>query len=84
MHLSAANRRMIDVALESNDAALVGLLRHRQRLNDFYSFALEIDRGRIWSALGYAHWDNPAQAIRQLRLAAGAARQRLTRMSTQR
>jgi succinoglycan biosynthesis protein ExoO len=77
LFLSAANRRMLGLARTLGDAEVVALLRRRQRLIDFHSFALEMQRGRYWAALGYAHCVPPARPWRQLRVAIGATRQRL-------
>ena len=76
-YLSAANRRMRALA-PSGDTALKALLRRRQLLLDFNSFAYEIARGHAGAALAHVNWDGPAHAFRQFRLAAGAARQQLT------
>ncbi len=75
--LSAAGRRMLRLAAGLGDAEVVALLRRRQRLIDFDSFVLEVERGRYWAALGYAHCLPPARPWRQLRVALGAMRRRL-------
>ena len=77
LSLSAANRRMLGLATSLKEAEVAALLRRRQRLIDFHSFALEVGRGRYWAALGYAHCIPPARPWRQLRVALGATRQRL-------
>ena len=68
---------VLDLAAGLGDTEVVALLRRRQRLVDFHSFALEVERGRYRAALGYAHCLPPARPLRQLRVALGAARQRL-------
>lgn len=75
--LSAAGRRMLRLAAGLGEAEVVSLLRRRQRLVDFHSFALEVERGRYRAALGYVHCLPPARPLRQLRVALGATRQRL-------
>jgi glycosyltransferase involved in cell wall biosynthesis len=76
LFVSAANRRMLGLAQGLGDAEVMALLRRRQRLIDFHSFALEVARGRYWAALGYAHCLPPARPWRQLRVALGAMRRR--------
>ncbi len=76
--LSLVNRRLPGLLPSGGDPALRALLRRRQRLIDFNCFAFEIARGRPGAALRYLHWGGPGHALRQARLAAGAARRRIT------
>ncbi|GGG20388.1 succinoglycan biosynthesis protein ExoO [Caldovatus sediminis] len=75
--LSAANRRMLRIAAALGDGELLALLRRRQRLIDFDSFALLAERGYFGAALRYLHCTGPASLLRHARVALGAARRRL-------
>jgi Glycosyl transferase family 2 len=81
LHLSEANRRMLRSAAAASpagrDPGLVALLRRRQRLLDFNSFALAVERGWPGTALRHLQVGDPDLLLRQLRVAAGAARRRL-------
>ncbi|RYJ03107.1 MAG: glycosyltransferase family 2 protein [Acetobacteraceae bacterium] len=78
LHVSRANRRMLDIARTVGDGALIALLRQRQRLLDFNSFALAIRRGWLGVALRHVQYGGPALLLRQLRLVAGAVRQQFS------
>jgi glycosyltransferase involved in cell wall biosynthesis len=75
--LSAANRRMLRIAAGLGDGELLALLRRRQRLLDFDSFALLTEQGHFGATLCYVHCSSPASLLRQARIALGAARRRL-------
>lgn len=77
LHLSEANRRMSRMAAGTGDAELTALLRRRQRLLDFDTFALAVDRGWVGAALRHVHFGGPELLLRQARVAAGAVRKRL-------
>ncbi|MDN3565067.1 glycosyltransferase family 2 protein [Paeniroseomonas aquatica] len=77
LQLSRANRRLPGLLPPGAEPALRALLRRRQRLIDFDCFAFEIAGGHPGAALRHLHWGGPAHALRQFRLAAGAARRRL-------
>ena len=78
LYRSAANRRMVRIATAIGDRALVALLRRRQRLVDFHSFALAVERGDVGLALRHAHCGHPVRLLRHARVVAGAARRRRT------
>ena len=61
LYRSAANRRMLRIAAGLGDGELVALLRRRQRLIDFDSFALAVERGDAAAALRHAHCGHPAR-----------------------
>lgn len=77
LHISEANRRMSRMAAGAGDAELTALLRRRQRLLDFNTFALAAERGWVRTALRHAHFGEPKSLLRQARVAVGAARRRL-------
>ena len=77
LHLSAANRRMLRIAVSARDAEAAALLRRRQRLIDIDCFARLLDEGRVLAALKHAHCAGPARLLRHARAAAGAVRRRL-------
>lgn len=77
LHLSAANRRMRRIAARLGDDELLALLRHRQQLIDFDSFALLTERGCFGAALRYAHCTSLSRLLLHARVAFGAARRRL-------
>jgi glycosyltransferase involved in cell wall biosynthesis len=77
LHLSAANRRMLRLAVERRDSEAAALLRRRQRLIDIDCFSRLLDQGLILAALKHAHCGNPARLLRHARAAAGAVRRRL-------
>ena len=77
LYRSAANRRMLRTAKAIGDRELVALLRRRQRLIDFHSFALAVERGDVGAALRHAHCGHPARMLRHARVVAGALRRRL-------
>ena len=77
LHRSAANRRMLRLAAEAGDGPLVELLRRRQVLIDFDSFALAVERGDVRAAFGHAHCGHPARMLRHARVVAGAMRRRI-------
>lgn len=77
LYRSAANRRMLRAASALGDREVVALLRRRQRLIDFDSFALSVERGDVAGALRHAHCGHPARLLRHARVVAGAARRRL-------
>ncbi len=78
LHVSRANRRMLGIARAVGDQALTGLLRQRQRLLDYNSFALAIRRGWFGLALRHVQYGGPQLLMRQLRLVAGALRQQFS------
>lgn len=78
LHLSAATRRMRDLARGAGDTELDALLRQRQRAIDSDCFDLSIEARRLGDALRYARWADPARMARRLGMAAGAVRRRLT------
>ncbi|GAA0593940.1 hypothetical protein GCM10009416_35390 [Craurococcus roseus] len=77
LHLSAANRRMLRLAVRERDSEAAALLRRRQRLIDIDCFARLLDEGRVLAALKHAHCGGPARLLRHARAAAGAVRRRL-------
>lgn len=77
LYRSAANRRMLRTAKALGDRELVALLRRRQRMIDFHSFALAVERGDVAAALRHAHCGDPARMLRHARVVAGAVRRRL-------
>jgi glycosyltransferase involved in cell wall biosynthesis len=77
LHLSAATRRMRELARGLGDAELDALLRQRQRATDSDCFDLAIEARRLRDALRYARWADPARVARRLGTAAGALRRRL-------
>jgi glycosyltransferase involved in cell wall biosynthesis len=77
LYHSLANRRMLRLAASLGEREAKALLRRRQRLIDFYCFALAAERGEVRAALNYAHLGGVGPMLRQTRVAAGAARRRL-------
>ena len=78
LHLSAATRRMRELAGGLGNAELDALLRQRQRATDSDCFDLAIEGRRLGDALRYARWADPARVARRLGFAAGALRRRLS------
>ena len=76
LHLSAANRRMVRLAVRERDREAAALLHRRQRLIDIDCFARLLDEGKILAALKHAHLGGPARLLRHVRAAAGAVRRR--------
>lgn len=76
LHLSAANRRMLETAARLRDPDAAALLRRRQRQIDIDCFSMLLERGRVWDALRHAHCGSPARLLRHARAVAGAARRR--------
>ncbi|MBD0270716.1 MAG: glycosyltransferase family 2 protein [Acetobacteraceae bacterium] len=76
LHLSAANRRMVRLAVRERDREAAALLHRRQRLIDIDCFARLLDEGQILAALKHAHLGGPARLLRHVRAAAGAVRRR--------
>ena len=74
--LSAATRRMRELARGLGDADLNALLRQRQRATDSDCFDLAIEARRPGDALRYARWAEPARMARRLGLAARALARR--------
>jgi glycosyltransferase involved in cell wall biosynthesis len=72
IHLSAATRRMRELARGLEDTELDGLLRERQRATDSDCFDLAVEARRPGEALRYARWADPARVARRLGMAAGA------------
>jgi glycosyltransferase involved in cell wall biosynthesis len=77
IHLSAATRRMRELARGLGDAELDALLRERQRATDSDCFDLAVEARRPADALRYARWADPARVARRLGAAAGALGRRL-------
>jgi len=71
-HFSAANRRMLRLASRLGDPELRRLLRHRQRMLDYSSFAHAVEESRYLGALRYAHCGTPARLMTHLRIPASA------------
>lgn len=78
LHLSAATRRMRELARGRGDAELDALLRQRQRATDSDCFDLSVEARRLGDALGYARSADPARVARRLGLAAAALGRRLS------
>lgn len=78
LHVSLANRRLLRIAHDIGDHALIALLLQRQRLLDFNSFALAVRRGWLGVALRYVQYGGPQLLLRQIRLVAGAVRQQFS------
>jgi hypothetical protein len=76
LHLSAANRRVLRLAVERRDSEAAALLRRRQRLIDIDCFSRLLDQGLILAALKHAHCGNPARLLRHARAVVGATRRR--------
>ncbi len=77
LHLSAATRRMRELARGLGDAELDALLRERQRATDSDCFDLAVEARRPRDALRYARWADPARVARRLGMAAGALGRRV-------
>ncbi len=78
LHVSQANRRMLQIAHGIGDHTLIALLLQRQRLLDFNSFALAIRQGWMGVALQHVQYGGPQLLLWQLRLVAGALRQQIS------
>lgn len=78
LHLSVVNRRMLRLAKQGNDSALLAPLLRRQRLIDSDCFGLVLQRDGVRAALRYARYAEFGRMLRHIRVVAGAARQRLT------
>ena len=76
IYLSAATRRMRDLARGLDDPELHALLRQRQRATDSDCFDLAIGAQHLGDALRYARWAHPARMARRLGSAADALRRR--------
>lgn len=73
LHLSAATRRMRELARGRGGAEVETLLRERQRATDSDCFDLAVEARSVGDALRYARWADPARMVRRL----GAAGSRL-------
>jgi hypothetical protein len=69
LQYSAANRRILDVAMQHGNHEVLRTLRHRQEMLDYSCFEFLTEKGHLLSALRYAACRSPAQILARLRLA---------------
>lgn len=78
LHLSAATRRMRELARGLGNAEVDALLRQRRRATDSDCFDLAVEARNLGDALRYARGADPARVARRLGSAAGAVRRRFS------